>query len=89
MITTRLVARSQAMLGKWPSGGWWRGLKHRFGVTEIQGFHIQLQKLGTAPLSEGAICMIIKRIVQCTTCTALHGRRALRMNRVYMGLLLG
>lgn len=79
--------------GKKPGYAWEvafrRGPKRRFGVTEVHGFHVQLHRLSTAQLEEDTIYMIINRIVQCTICTALHGRIALRLNRVWMGLLLG
>lgn len=79
--------------GKKPGYAWEvafrRGPKRRFGVTEVHGFHVQLHRLSTAQLEEDTIYMIRSRIVQCTICTALHGRIALRLNRVWMGLLLG
>lgn len=79
--------------GKKPGYAWEvafrRGPKRRFGVTKVHGFHVQLHRLSTAQLEEDTIYMIINRIVQCTICTALHGRIALRLNRVWMGLLLG
>ena len=79
--------------GKKPGYAWEvafrRGPKRRFGVTEVHGFHVQLHRLSTAQIEEDTMYMIISRIVQCTICTALHARIALRLNRVWMGLLLG
>lgn len=80
IITIRAVARRQARPGKWPSAGRWRGLKHRLGVAEIQGFCVPLSRLGTTQLEEGATYVIINRIAQCTTCTALHVKAALSLN---------
>lgn len=47
LITTRAVARGQAMLGKWPSDGWWRGVETDLGA-EVQDLQVQLHSSGTA-----------------------------------------
>lgn len=79
--------------GKKPGYAWEvafrRGPKHRLGVTEVQGFHGQLHGLSRAQLEEGTIYMLIRRTVQCTICTTLHGRTALRLDESGWGSFWG